>query len=104
QIVNGHWVSGASAIEAEGVDGGWSGLSHGHLALQAEGAEVLYRALEVRPLAYLAPPPYAEVLFDGSNTDAWTGPDGGAAGWALDGGGCEVVRFAGGRRAEQNSD
>jgi len=104
QIVNGHWVSGASAIEAEGVDGGWSGLSHGHLALQAEGAEVLYRALEVRPLAYLAPPPDAEVLFDGSNTDAWTGPDGGAAGWALDGGVLQVVPFAGDLRTHETYD
>ena len=58
QIVNGRWVNGATAIEADSGDG-WGGLSHGHLALQAEGAEVFFRALEVRPLAYLPPPPEA---------------------------------------------
>jgi hypothetical protein len=72
--------------------------------LQAEGAEVFYRALEVRPLAYLAPPPDAVVLFDGSNTDAWMGPDGGAAGWAVDAGVLQVVPFAGDLRTHETYD
>src|SRR5262249_23710981 len=98
QIVNGRWVMGASNIEA-GQGDGWAGLSHGHFALQAEGAEVFYRSLETRPLAYLPPPPDAVVLFDGSNVDAWMGADGGTAGWTLDGGVLEVVPFAGDLRS-----
>ena len=94
QIVNGRWVNGATAIEADNGDG-WGGLSHGHLALQAEGAEVFFRALEVRPLAYLPPPPEARVLFDGSDLDAWRGRDGGTAGWKVEDGAMEVVPFAG---------
>jgi len=102
QIVNGIWVNGASGIGAQQDDGGWSALSHGHLALQAEGAEVFYRSLEVRPLAYLAPPPGAVVLFDGSNTDAWRGTDGGPAGWIVDAGVLQVVPFAGDLRTEES--
>src|SRR5678816_1245239 len=81
-LVNGRWVNGATAIEADQGDG-WGGLSHGHLALQAEGAELFFRALEVRPLAYLPPPPEATVLFGGSDLDAWRGRDGGTAGWKV---------------------
>jgi Domain of Unknown Function (DUF1080) len=101
QIVNGRWVNGASSIEADQGDG-WSGLSHGHLALQAEGAEVFYRSFEVRPLAYLPPLPDAVVLFDGSNVDAWMGSDGGAPGWTVDGGVLEVVPFSGDLRTRES--
>jgi Domain of Unknown Function (DUF1080) len=100
QIVNGRWVNGGSNLEAD-QGAGWAGLNHGHLALQAEGAEVFYRSLEVRPLAYLAPPPDAVVLFDGSNADAWIGPDGGAQGWIVDGGVLQVVPFAGDLRTQE---
>ena len=102
QIVNGRWVNAGRDIEAE-EDGGWSGLSHGHLALQAEGAEAFYRSFEIRPLAYLARPPDAVVLFDGSDLDAWHGLDGGVAGWnVLDGGAFEVVPFAGDLRTNES--
>ncbi len=104
QIVNGQWVNGATEIQASDGDGGWSPLSHGHLALQAEGAEVYYRSLEVRPLAYLEPPPDAVVLFDGSGTDAWMGPDGGAASWVVDGGVLQVVPFSGDLRTHETYD
>jgi len=104
QIVNGQWLNGATDIQASDGDGGWSPLSHGHLALQAEGAEVSYRSLEVRPLAYLAPPADAVVLFDGSGTDAWMGPDGGTAGWNVDGGVLQVVPFAGDLRTHETYD
>jgi hypothetical protein len=55
----------AIAIEA---DDGWrlGGLSHGHLALQAEGAEAFFRSLECgRSPTCLRQD--AVVLFDGSN-------------------------------------
>ncbi len=95
QIVNGRWVNAASAIEADD-NGDWGGLSHGRLALQAEGAETFFRSLEVRPLAYLPPPDDAVVLFDGSDLDAWRQRDGGTAGWKVtDSGAMEVVPFAG---------
>ena len=100
QIVNGEWVNGASSIEADTGDG-WSGLSHGHLALQAEGAEVFYRSFEVRPLAYLPPPADAVVLFDGSSTDAWQSRDGGTPAWKVADGALEVVPFAGDLRTRE---
>jgi hypothetical protein len=100
QIVNGEWLNGATNIVAGDGDGGYAPLTQGHLALQAEGAEVYYEGFEVRPLAYLPPPPDAMVLFDGSNVDAWQGPDGGAPGWAVDGGVLEVVPFTGDLRTK----
>ena len=101
QLVNGRWVNGASSIEADQGDG-WAGLGHGHLALQAEGAEAFYRSFEVRPLAYLQPPPDAVVLFDGSNVDAWHGPDGGTPGWTVKDGLLEVLPFAGDLRTRDS--
>jgi hypothetical protein len=101
QIVNGQWVNGARNIVAKDGDGGYEPLSHGHLAVEAEGAEVYYRNFEIRPLAYLPPPPEAEVLFDGSNLDAWQGTDGGVAGWTLFDGGVEVVPGSGDIRTRQ---
>jgi hypothetical protein len=103
QIVNGQWVNGASNIEAIQGDN-INELSHGHLALQAEGAEVYYRSLEVRPLTYLAAPPGAVVLFDGLNVDAWMGPDGGTPGWTVDGGVLGVVPFTGDIRTRESYD
>jgi len=89
-IVNGTQVNGATNLEAEFGDG-WGGLSHGRLALQAEGAEVFYRGFEVRPLAYLPPPEGAVVLFDGSDASSWRGVDGGAPGWRVANGALEVA-------------
>jgi hypothetical protein len=99
-IVNGQWLNGATAIGADSGDG-WESLTHGHLALQAEGAEVFYKALEVRPLAYLPPPDGAVVLFDGSNVDAWQGPDGGTPGWTVANGVLEVVPGSGDLRTHE---
>jgi hypothetical protein len=90
-VVNGWWVNGATDIEADLGGGTWASLSSGRLALQAEGAEVFYRNMVVRPLRYMAPPPGAVVLFDGSNLDAWQSSGGGAARWRLVDGAMEVV-------------
>jgi len=94
-IVNGQWLNGATNIVANDGDGGWAPLDHGRLALQAEGAETYFQAFELRPLAYLPPPSDAVVLFDGTNVDAWQGPDGGTPGWTLADGALEVVPGSG---------
>jgi hypothetical protein len=90
QIVNGHWVNGGSALEATDA-GTWGPLDHGRLALQAEGAEVFYRNVQVRPLVYAAPPPGAVVLFDGTGMDAWQSKSGSSPGWHIVDGALEVV-------------
>ena len=89
QVVNGRQVNGATDLEAD--SGGWRGLSQGRIALQAEGAEVFYRNMELRPLVYLPPPPGAVVLFDGSDLDAWESSGGGAPRWRVADGAMEVV-------------
>jgi len=90
QIVNGHWGNAGSAVEATDA-GTWGPLDHGRLALQAEGAEVFYRNVKVRPLLYAEPPPGAVVLFDGTGMDAWTSKSGGPPGWHIVEGVLEVV-------------
>ena len=100
QIVNGEWVNGATEMSADAGDG-WEPLDRGHLALQAEGAEVFYRSLELRPLAYLPPEDGGVVLFDGSGLDAWVGPDGGVPGWKVVDGALEVAPGTGDLRTRQ---
>jgi len=100
-IVNGQWINGATNIVASDGDGGWNPLDSGRLALQAEGAETYFRAFEIRPLAYLPPPPDAVVLFDGTNVNAWQGPDGGTPGWNLVDGALEVVPGSGDLRTRE---
>jgi len=93
-IVNGRRLNAATDLETE--DGNvWSGLRQGRIGLQAEGAEVFYRNVQMRPLVYLPPPPGAVVLFDGSNLNAWTGKDGSPAPWRLVEGAMEVVPGSG---------
>jgi hypothetical protein len=90
QIVNGHWVNAGSAVEA--TDAGiWGPLDHGRLALQAEGAEVFFRNVQLRPLVYAAPPPGAVVLFDGTGMGAWKSKSGSPPGWHIVDGALEVV-------------
>lgn len=88
--MNGRRVNAANDIDVD--DGnGRRGLRQGAIALQAEGAEVFYRNVQMRPLIYMRPPQGAVVLFDGSDLDAWTGKDGSAARWRLADGAMEVV-------------
>jgi hypothetical protein len=89
-IVNGQWVNAASAIQADYGDG-WSELRQGRIALQAEGAEVYYRNMMIRPLVYMPPPPDAVVLFDGSSLDAWLGTGNSPPAWNLVDGAMEVI-------------
>ena len=89
-IVNGRRVNAATDIETNDGDG-WGALRQGRIALQAEGAEVFYRNVQIRPLVYMPPPPGAVVLFDGSSLAAWEGTDGAAARWKLVDGAMEVV-------------
>lgn len=71
QIVNGQLAAQASQFRAP--DG--SPLAVGRIALQAEGAAVSYRDVELRPLAYLAPPSGAKVLLGDSSTPQSVGSD-----------------------------
>jgi hypothetical protein len=92
----------------------WVKLDHGRIALQAEGAEIQYRNIRIRPLTKAdaldpepratevwfpvpakvkpgstpgAPPSDAIILFDGRNLDAWKSANGDApARWNVDGG------------------
>ena len=89
-ILNGRWLNAGTDLETD--DGsGWGPLRQGRIALQAEGAEVFYRNVRMRPLVYLPPPPGAAVLFDGSDLDAWMQKDGSPARWRLVDGAMEVV-------------
>jgi hypothetical protein len=90
----------------------WVKLDHGRIGLQAEGAEVSFRNIQIRPLtrdddmppepkvtevwypepvkvtpgaSVGAPPSDAIVLFDGKSLDAWKSANGGAARWKIEG-------------------
>lgn len=64
QIVNG--AVAAQATGLRGPDG--TALTAGRIALQAEGAAVSYRNIELRPLPALRPPPGAQVLLGQDST------------------------------------
>ncbi len=87
QIVNGRLAAQTTGLRAP--DG--SALRAGRIALQAEGAAVTYRDIELRPLAYLPPPSGARVLLgkDSSpqslNAD-WQDRRGGEVKWGVQGG------------------
>lgn len=87
QIVNGQVA--AHATQLRGPDG--APLSAGRIALQAEGATVAYRDVEVRPMPYLRPPPGARVLLDQNSTPqsvaaVWQGRRGADIKWPVQGG------------------
>ena len=89
-VVNGRRVTAATELETDDGDG-WSSLRQGRIAVQAEGAEVFYRNVQVRPLVYMPPPKGAVVLFDGSGLAAWKGADGAAPRWKLVDGALEAA-------------
>ncbi|WP_309571593.1 DUF1080 domain-containing protein [Deinococcus sp.] len=84
QIVDGQVTARVTGLRAP--DG--SPLTSGRIALQAEGAEVYYRNIDLRPLAYTPPPDGAAVLLDpgASDPDAWQSRAGGLADWPVQGG------------------
>lgn len=87
QIVNGQLAAQATGLRAP--DG--SPLSAGRIALQAEGAAITYRDIELRPLAYLRPPSGARVLLGEASTAQSLGADwqdrrGGDVRWDVQGG------------------
>jgi hypothetical protein len=93
-IVNGQIGHRGSLIESQ-RDGSWQPLDRGHILLQAEGAEVFYRNVMLRPLSYTPAPAGARVLFDGSNLDGWRAADGGDAPWRLVDSALEIVPGSG---------
>jgi hypothetical protein len=80
----------------------WSALDHGRIALQAEGAEVFYRNVQLRTLSYPKPPDDSIVLFDGSGLDAWQQRDGSAPGWRSVDGALEVAAGSGDLRTRES--
>ncbi len=87
QIVNGQVAAQATELRAPGG----ASLTAGRIALQAEGAAVSYREIELRPLAYLTPPQGARVLLGGASTPQSVGADwldrrGGEVRWPVQGG------------------
>ncbi|WP_165795189.1 3-keto-disaccharide hydrolase [Deinococcus koreensis] len=89
QIVGGQVAARASRLR--GADG--SPLTGGRILLQAEGAEVYYRAIELRPLAYTPPPAGATVLLGsgpGASAAAWQGRTGAPADWPVQDGAMTV--------------
>ncbi len=86
QIVNGNVTVRASKLRAP--DG--SPLTSGRILLQAEGAEVYYRNIQLRPLAYFPAPSGATVLFGGQDTSAWQNGSGSPIDWPVQGGALTV--------------
>lgn len=89
-IVNGAVVNRAWGFE-KSVGDAWQSLVAGHIAIQAEGAELFYRNIQIRGLPYTPPPEGSIVLFDGTSLNAWQMMKGGGpASWTVANGALEV--------------
>ncbi|MGI8746736.1 MAG: 3-keto-disaccharide hydrolase [Deinococcus sp.] len=76
---------------------GGAPLTRGRVLLQAEGAQVAYRKIELRPLLYSSPPAGASVLFGGQNLSQWQSRGGqGPASWPVQAGATTVAPSTGG--------
>jgi hypothetical protein len=122
-IVNGVVNMRVADLKAwDAASNSWAKLDRGRIALQAEGAEVFFRNIQIRPLTKDddmppdpkvtelwfpvppkvtpgaiagAPPSDAIVLFDGNNLDAWKSANGGDAKWRVDNGELVIAPGAG---------
>lgn len=107
----------------------WVKLDRGRIALQAEGAEIFFRNIRIRPLTKEddmppdpkatevwypvpakvtpgatagAPPSDALVLFDGKNLGAWKSANGGDAKWRIENGELVVAPGTGDIQTREN--
>ena len=85
-IVNGEVVNRGSNIRSGGKP-----LTEGRILFQAEGAEVYYRNIELKPLVSESGGSGKRItLFDGRSTDAWTPANRGGESWSVKDGALEV--------------
>ncbi len=92
-IVNGEVVNRGTDLRSSGKP-----LTEGRIAFQAEGAEVYYRNIEMKPLESSPSSSGGSsegsgkriTLFDGGSTDAWTPVNRGGERWSVKGGALEV--------------
>jgi hypothetical protein len=93
-----HKVNGQIVNRGERLQSGGSPLTGGRIAIQAEGAEVFYRNIELRPIVTEAGSRRIS-LFNGSGTGAWRPKYSGGRRWPVTNGALVV---ASGNRAGQN--
>jgi hypothetical protein len=130
-----HIVNGVVNMRVENLkawdsaSNSWVKLDHGRIAIQAEGAEVFFRNIQVRPLTNEddmppepkvtevwypvpkkvtpgatvgAPPSDAIVLFDGKTLAAWKSVKGGDARWKIDNGELVIAPGTGDIQTREN--
>ncbi len=91
-----HIVNGEVVNRGKDLRGGGKPLTAGRILFQAEGAEVYYRNIELKPLASDSGGGGGNssgkriTLFDGGSTDAWTPANRGGERWSVVGGALEV--------------
>ncbi len=88
-----HIVNGEVVNRGENLRSGSDPLSEGRIAFQAEGAEVVYRNIELKPLLSESGgggDNRRVILFNGRGTDAWTPANRGGARWSVKNGALEV--------------
>jgi len=84
-----HKVNGQVVNRGERLRSGGDPLTGGRIAIQAEGAEVFYRDIEIRPV--VAESGGGQItLFDGSGTGAWRPKNSGGRRWPVRNGALEV--------------
>lgn len=106
-MVNGVVVNRATNVRRPDPDnpGQTLPLTSGRIAFQAEGAEVLYRNIEIRPLPSPPAPDDAVVLFDGTDALAFERRNGGGpVGWPVTNGVMTVGAGTGDIRTTQSFD
>ena len=87
-----HIVNGEVVNRGENLRSGGRPLTEGRIAFQAEGAEVYYRNIELKPLVSGSGSGGSKriTLFDGRSTGEWTPKNRGSALWPVRNGALEV--------------